>query len=64
MAGNPVRTRSGVKARIIAFDREDPYFPIVALLKIQEGFEIIHVYTSDGRYVRNAIRGHDLVMVD
>lgn len=49
-SGKPVCTRGGVKVRIIAFDRDDPYFPIIALVS-ENGYERVETYKADGSWV-------------
>lgn len=64
MAGSPVCTRDGRKARIIAFDRKHLIFPIVALVTEREGFEMINSYTLNGSWVEALPDDHDLMMAD
>lgn len=45
----PVQTVGGRKARIIATDRNDAVYPVVALVSYDDGSEAIETYTSDGR---------------
>lgn len=47
-AGKPVCTRDGRKARIICFDRNDRYYPIVALAMGEKGNETIIQCSYDG----------------
>lgn len=52
MAGKPVCTRDGCKARIICFDKKNDEYPIVTLVtKGKE--EYIFQYTNKGEYIKN-----------
>lgn len=48
--GAKVCTRDGREARIICFDMNNVY-PIVALVRDEEGGEILKLYYSDGTYL-------------
>lgn len=51
LAGAPVCTRDGKKARIICFDRMNRNYPIIALIQVGEGKdaeEVLQSYTRDG----------------
>ena len=64
--GANVKTRDGHEVRIICTDKEDPYFPIVALVKLADGSESTQFYTSNGRKqpIKCTIRDKDLVIVE
>ena len=64
--GAKVKTRDGHEVRIICTDKEDPYFPIVALVKLADGSESTQFYTSNGRKqpIKCTIRDNDLVIVE
>lgn len=47
--GKPVCTRDGRKARIICFDRESSYHPIIALVTDSDGQEKIWQYLNTGK---------------
>lgn len=49
-AGASVCTREGFKARIICFDADNDRFPIVALLKGDNGKEYPVSFTKEGRF--------------
>ena len=49
-AGKPVCTRDGRKARIICFDKQNDYYPIIALVTVDEK-ECIFQYTNKGEYL-------------
>lgn len=68
--GEPVQTKDGRKARILAFDRSGPTFPVVGLITQLNGYENMQVWDEDGRvprkpsYLADDISyGEDLVMV-
>jgi hypothetical protein len=46
--GDTVTTRNNRQARIVAIDRKDPEYPIIALVTNPEGYETVQVYTSSG----------------
>ena len=64
--GANVKTRDGHEVRIICTDKENPYFPIVALVKLADGSESTQFYTSNGRKqpIKCTIRDNDLVIVE
>lgn len=64
--GAKVKTRDGHEVRIICTDKKDPYFPIVALVKLADGSESTQFYTSNGRKqpIKCTIRDNDLVIVE
>lgn len=63
-AGKPVCTRDGREARIICFDVENETFPIVAVVKDEDGVENAGVYTRDGYCFPNGDKtADDLMMV-
>lgn len=49
-AGASVCTRDGSKARIVCFDADNDKFPIVALLKSDNGKEYPVSFTKEGRF--------------
>ena len=64
--GAKVKTRDGHEVRIICTDRKNPYFPIVALVKLTDGSESTQFYTSNGRKqpIKCTISNKDLVIVE
>lgn len=64
--GAKVKTRDGHEVRIICTDKEDPYYPIVALVKLADGSESTQFYTSNGRKqpIKCTISNDDLVIVE
>lgn len=62
--GAKVQTRGGAEARIICTDAKDRHFPIVALIELVDGGEVVQSYTSDGRiYFNGESNALDLVIV-
>lgn len=62
-AGAPVCTREGFKARIICFDANNDRFPIVALLKSDNGKEYPASFTKEGRFSDGEVdSSNDLLM--
>ena len=59
--GHPVCTRDGRDVRILCFDRMDPQYCIVALVK-NNVFEKLQIYTSNGRLTDDTTYDLDLVM--
>lgn len=49
-AGAPICTREGFRARILCFDADNDRFPIVALLKSDNGKEYPASFTKEGRF--------------
>ena len=49
-AGAPLCTREGFRARIVCFDADNDRFPIVALLKSDNGKEYPASFTKEGRF--------------
>lgn len=47
-AGAKVVTKNGFDVRIVAYDREDKSYPIIALVKKSDGFEKVMKYTECG----------------
>ena len=47
--GAKVKTRNGQEVRIICTDFKNEYFPIIALIKINDNNEIVLQYTSNGK---------------
>jgi hypothetical protein len=63
--GAKVQTRGGAEARIICTDAKDRHFPIVALIELVDGGEVVQSYTSDGRiYFNGESNAIDLVIVE
>lgn len=63
--GAKVQTRGGAEARIICTDAKDRHFPIVALIELVDGGEVVQSYTSDGRiYFNGEPNAIDLVIVE
>jgi hypothetical protein len=63
--GAKVQTRGGAEARIICTDAKDRHFPIVALIELVDGGEVVQSYTSDGRlYFKGELGALDLVIVE
>ncbi len=63
--GAKVQTRGGAEARIICTDAKDRHFPIVALIELVDGGEVVQSYTSDGRlYFNGGTDPLDLVIVE
>lgn len=61
-AGKPVCTRDGREARIICWDRQNEYFPIVALIKAEDGEDTFY-FTNRGSFYRDKeIDSFDLMM--
>lgn len=48
--GAPLCTREGFRARILCFDADNDRFPIVALLKSDNGKEYPASFTKEGRF--------------
>ena len=63
-AGKPVCTRDGRKARIICFDKQNDYYPIIALVIVDEK-ECIFQYTNKGEYLdgNDNTRCNDLIIL-
>ena len=62
--GAKVQTRGGAEARIICTDAKDRHFPIVALIELVDGGEVVQSYTSEGRiYFKGESNALDLVIV-
>lgn len=62
MAGEPVCTRLGHKARIIAFDRKASKYKLVALVEYRHGIENVMTYCPDGRWLYGVTDVDDLIM--
>lgn len=63
-AGAPLRTREGFRARIVCFDADNDRFPIVALLKSDNGKEYPASFTKEGRFSDGEVdSSEDLLMV-
>ncbi|EGN00240.1 hypothetical protein HMPREF1017_00766 [Bacteroides ovatus 3_8_47FAA] len=62
-AGAPLRTREGFRARIVCFDADNDRFPIVALLKSDNGKEYPASFTKEGRFSDGEVdSSNDLLM--
>ena len=62
-AGAPVCTREGFIARIVCFDVDNNRFPIVALLKGDNGKEYPVSFTKEGRFSDGEVdSSNDLLM--
>lgn len=64
--GAKVKTRDGHEVRIICTDAKNPYFPIVALVKLVDCSEITQSYTSKGKtqLTKGTISDNDLVIIE
>lgn len=63
-AGAPLCTREGFRARIVCFDADNDRFPIVALLKSDNGKEYPASFTKEGRFSYGEVdSSKDLLMV-
>jgi hypothetical protein len=63
--GAKIRTRDGHEVRIICTDAKNPYFPIIALVKLVDCNEINLQYTSKGKaLLTKNVSGDDLVIVE
>lgn len=64
--GAKVKTRNGREVRIICTDVKNPYYSIVALVKLDDGSEAFRTYTSEGKFMpfKNTISNDDLVIVE
>jgi hypothetical protein len=62
--GAKVRTREGNEVRIICTDVKNPYFPIAALVKLNDNNELMLPYTSEGKIKTESISDNDLVIVE
>ncbi len=59
------QTRDGHKVKIIYTDAKKPNFPIIGLIKLEDGSEAIQSYTIEGRiYYKGPISDNDLVIVE
>ena len=64
-AGRSICTRNGSKAIIVCFDADNDRFPIVALLKSDNGKEYPASFTKEGRFSDGeADSSKDLFMVE
>lgn len=62
-AGAPLCTREGFRARIVCFDADNDRFPIVALLKSDNGKEYPASFTKEGRFSDGEVdSSNDLLM--
>lgn len=62
--GAKVKTRDGHEVRIVCTDARHPYFPIIALVKIDDNHEVTIHYTSEGEIDAGDISDNDLVIVE
>jgi len=62
--GAKVKTRNGHEVRIICTDKKDPYYPIIALVKLNDNNELLLPYTSEGKINSEAISNNDIVIVE
>ena len=59
------QTRGGHKVKIIYTDAKKPNFPIIGLIKLEDGSEAVQSYTIEGRiYYKGLISDDDLVVVE
>lgn len=59
--GHPVCTRNGRPVRIICFDSNNKYYPIVALVTdINTLEECVEIYSNNGKYIFDDDRLNDL----
>ncbi|MEE0862259.1 MAG: hypothetical protein U0L79_04670, partial [Lachnospiraceae bacterium] len=61
--GAKVKTRDGHEVRIICTDKKGPYYPIIALVKLNDNNELLLPYTPEGK-INTAISNNDLVIVE
>lgn len=60
----PVQTRAGHPARIVVTDADHATYPIVALVRSDDGqYELAAMYTAEGLHVDGFKTPHDLVNV-
>ena len=64
--GAKVKTRNGQEVRIICTNYKNEYFPIIALVKINDNNEVVLLYTSKGKVqpTNKIISNNDLVIVE
>lgn len=64
--GAKIQTRDGHEVRIICTDRKNQYYPIIALVKLDNGSETYHSYTPKGKVqpFKTTISNDDLVIVE
>lgn len=64
--GAKVKTRNGREVRIICTDVKNQYYPIAALVKLDDGSEAYRSYNSEGKFLpyKSAISNDDLVIVE
>jgi hypothetical protein len=59
------QTRDGHKVKIVYTDVKKPNFPIIGLIKLEDGSEAVQSYTTEGRiYYKGSISDNDLVIVE
>jgi len=61
--GKEYRTRDGCPVRILAVDRKDSCYPVVALVGSPEDVEYVMTYSSDGFWQHRTSDCSDLVPV-
>lgn len=54
------RTRDGRRARVICIDRENDRYPVVALVRKEDGGEYVGTFTSAGSAYQNSFNVLDL----
>ena len=59
-----IRTRDGHKVRIVCTDAKNKKFPIIALIKTDDGEETAMFFTIEGRNNEKYISNYDLVIVE
>lgn len=64
--GAKVKTRNGREVRIICTDVKNQYYPIAALVKLDDCSEAYRSYNSEGKFLpyKSAISNDDLVIVE
>lgn len=49
-AGKPVVTLDGRKVELLKFDLKDSNFPIAGIVNINDDYQAVHIWQSDGRW--------------
>lgn len=64
--GAKIKTRDGREVRIFCTDVKNQYYPIAALVKLDDGSEAYRSYNSEGKFLpyKSAISNDDLVIVE
>jgi len=57
--GSDVKTKSGIAAKILLFDRDSRTFPLVVILNNKK----VYYYTTEGKFYNDKDSDLDLVMV-